>query len=63
MNFQIESSTDTNSIFEFPGSRIQYTFFLIFQIKYMLLKIEPNFISKTLVNCEQKLKIKILYDL
>ena len=59
----MESWTDSNSIFEFPGSRIQYTLFRIFQIKYLLLKIEPNFISKTLVNCEQKLKIKILYDL
>src|SRR5688572_31049601 len=63
MNIQRESSTDTTSIFEFPGSKIQYTPFHLFEIKYMLLKIEPNFTSKTLIDCEQKLKIKILYDL
>jgi len=63
MNIQREFSTDTTSIFELPGSKIQYTPFHIFEIKYMLLKIEPNFISKTLIDCEQKLKTKILHDL
>jgi aminopeptidase N len=63
MHTQRESLDDTTSIFDFPGSKIQYELFPTFVIEFMLLKIEPNFISKTLINCEQKLKIKLLYDL
>ena len=44
--------------FEFPGSIVHFSPRLNFTIIHMFLKINPNFQTKQLVNCHQKLKIK-----
>jgi aminopeptidase N len=43
--------------FAFPGSITHYLSLLPFEIKYMMLKLEPDFGSKTLANCEEILQI------
>lgn len=54
------SATNT---FELPGSFVHHTPFLKFNILHMLLKLTPDFDSKTLVDCEQKTTIKVLLDI
>ncbi|HEY7572021.1 MAG TPA: M1 family metallopeptidase, partial [Nitrososphaeraceae archaeon] len=43
--------------FAFPGSTTHYLPLLPFDIKYMVLKLEPDFESKTLANCEEILQL------
>ena len=49
--------------FEFPGSIVHFPRRLKFTINHMYLKITPNFETKQLLNCHQKLKIKALQDI
>jgi aminopeptidase N len=57
------SNASATNTFEFPGSSVHHTPFLNFNILRMLLKINPDFDSKTLVDCETKITIKVLVDL
>lgn len=57
------ANASANNTFEFPGSSVHHTPFLDFNILHMLLKINPDFDSKTLVDCETKITIKVLLDL
>jgi len=59
----IDNAGSFKNMFEFPGSVSHQIPILSFTIKHMHIKIKPDFIEKTLVNCEQKLKVSILQDL
>src|ERR1044072_327835 len=56
-------SSDTDKKFEFPGSTIHFLPRLKFTITHMFLKISPNFKTKQLLNCQQKLKVKALQNI
>jgi aminopeptidase N len=56
-------SSDTDKKFEFPGSSIHFLPRLKFTITHMFLKISPNFKTKELLNCQQKLKVKALQNI
>lgn len=56
-------SSDTDKKFAFPGSSFHFSPRLKYTITHMTLKIFPNFNTKQLLNCQQKLKIKALQNL
>ncbi len=64
MNITYKKSLDSkNHTFELPGSTLHFAPVFNFKIIYMLLKINPNFKSKTLIDCEQKITINVVQDL
>ena len=65
MNYShmVSANASATNTFELPGSFVHRTPFLNFNILHMLLKLNPDFDSKTLVDCEQKITIKVLLDI
>ena len=59
----VSANASATNTFELPGSFVHRTPFLNFNILHMLLKLNPDFDSKTLVDCEQKITIKVLLDI
>src|SRR5215831_17820258 len=51
-------SEHKSEAFAFPGSTTHYLSLLPFDVQYMFLKLQPDFESKTLTNCEEILQIK-----
>jgi hypothetical protein len=63
-NFTLKTAdTSDNKTFAFPGSTNHYLPLLYFNIEYMWLKIKPNLESRTLSDCEQRLKIVARRDI
>ena len=61
--YELRMSLAIDKKFEFPGSIVHFPRRLKFTIIHMYLKITPNFETKQLLNCHQKLKIKALQDI
>ena len=62
--YNYKKSLDSKNLtFELPGSTLHFAPVFNFKIIYMLLKINPNFKSKTLIDCEQKIIINVVQDL
>ena len=47
----------STKVFAFPGSTTHHLSLLPFIIKYMVIKLKPDFESKTLTDCEEVLQI------
>ena len=53
----MSTQPNTDNKFNLPGSILHYPKSFSFKIDYMMLKMEPDFNSKTLKDCEQQLRI------
>ena len=53
----MQTDHKSTRVFAFPGSTTHYLSILPFDIKYMVIRIMPDFESKTLTDCEEVLKI------
>ncbi len=53
----MQTDHKSTKVFAFPGSTTHHLSLLPFIIKYMVIKLKPDFESKTLTDCEEVLQI------
>ena len=53
----MQTDHKSTRVFAFPGRTTHYLSILPFDIKYMVIRIKPDFESKTLTDCEEVLQI------
>jgi aminopeptidase N len=63
-NYDKESNNESSKKnFAFPGSQMHEIPIFSFTIEHMSLSIHPDFFSKILVNCDQKLRVRAFQDI